>query len=137
MVRRLRRKDPRFTLHSFGGNRLWGGEDDAAPAEPGIFYGGMVNQRESLRNTSAATYAMQLQTRLEPFGITVVEAMAAGCLVVASPVGAFRELIRNGENGFLIDGDPANPEVLDRAAELIQDVSRNPSWCGRSGARHG
>jgi len=45
--------------------------------------------------------------------------------VVASPVGAFPELIEHGENGFLVDGDPGAPETLDRAAELIREVSEN------------
>ena len=57
-----------------------------------------------------------------------MEAMAAGCLVVASPVGAFLELIQHGEIGFLIDGDPAEPGTVRRAAELILALSEKPGW---------
>jgi len=39
----------------------------------------------------------------EPFGFSVVEAMATGTPVVAHPRGSMRELIRDGENGFLVE----------------------------------
>lgn len=39
----------------------------------------------------------------EPFGFSVVEAMATGTPVVAHPRGSMPELIRSGENGFLVD----------------------------------
>jgi glycosyltransferase involved in cell wall biosynthesis len=86
ITRKLRERDPRFALHWFGGNRLWGGADEPLAPEPGIVYGGMVNQRHIAPEYKRSAFALQLQTRLEPFGITIVEAMAAGCLVVASPV---------------------------------------------------
>jgi glycosyltransferase involved in cell wall biosynthesis len=39
----------------------------------------------------------------EPFGFSVVEAMATGTPVVAHPRGSMSELIREGENGFLVE----------------------------------
>ena len=39
--------------------------------------------------------------RLEHFGITTVEAMAAKCVPVVIGKGGQRELIRHGEDGFL------------------------------------
>ena len=39
----------------------------------------------------------------EGFGRTVLEGMALGKPVIASKVGGLRELIKNGENGFLVD----------------------------------
>ncbi|MGZ5385422.1 MAG: glycosyltransferase family 4 protein, partial [Acidimicrobiia bacterium] len=38
----------------------------------------------------------------EPFGFSVVEAMACGTPVIAHPRGSMPELIRDGENGFLV-----------------------------------
>jgi len=40
---------------------------------------------------------------LEGFGLTILEAMAAGKPVIALNVGAIPELVREGVNGFLID----------------------------------
>jgi len=38
----------------------------------------------------------------EPFGFSVVEAMACGTPVIASARGSMPEIVRDGENGFLV-----------------------------------
>jgi glycosyltransferase involved in cell wall biosynthesis/quercetin dioxygenase-like cupin family protein len=56
----------------------------------------------------------------EPFGLTVVESMACGTPVIANNKGSMSELIRDGENGFLINS-------IDEAVSAIKkipDVSR-------------
>jgi glycosyltransferase involved in cell wall biosynthesis len=100
----------------------------------------------------------------EAFGLTIAEAMAAACPVVASRVGAIPELIADGETGMLVPpGDPESlavalerlaydPMVRDRigraarrSAEerfgIEQCVEAHLAWCleavhGRSGRRH-
>jgi glycosyltransferase involved in cell wall biosynthesis len=58
----------------------------------------------------------------EPFGFSVVEAMACGAPVIASARGSMPEIVRDGENGFLVRSlDEAvaavrRVEGLDRAA---------------------
>ncbi|HLZ58629.1 MAG TPA: glycosyltransferase family 4 protein [Ktedonosporobacter sp.] len=56
----------------------------------------------------------------EPFGLTVVEAMAAGTPVIAFRRGAAQEIIRHGETGFLVEpGDCVQAAVLvDRLASI-------------------
>lgn len=49
-------------------------------------------------------------TRQEGFGTVLVEALAAGCVVVASDVPACREVLNGGKYGMLVE--PANPEKL-------------------------
>lgn len=39
----------------------------------------------------------------EAFGITILEAMASGCIVVAARSGGIPEIIKNGQNGFLTE----------------------------------
>lgn len=39
----------------------------------------------------------------EPFGLSVVEALATGTPVIATPLGSLPELIRHGTTGFLVD----------------------------------
>ena len=39
--------------------------------------------------------------KVEHFGISLVEAMAAGCVPVAFRAGGYKEIIRDGKNGFL------------------------------------
>ena len=66
----------------------------------------------------------------EPFGLSVVEAMAAGTPVIATRRGSMPELIDHGTTGFLVDGaDEAAAAVeladqLDRAAIRSQAVRR-------------
>lgn len=68
--------------------------------------------------------------RWEGFGLTPLEAMATGCPAIATRVGAFEELIKDGETGTLIDaGDVdsmanATRALLDTPAQL-QDWSQN------------
>ncbi len=44
---------------------------------------------------------------LEPFGIAAVEALAAGCPVIAYAEGSSRDFIKNGENGLLFSAQTA------------------------------
>ena len=58
----------------------------------------------------------------EPFGFSVVEAMACGTPVIASPRGSMGEIVRHGQNGFLVEtidaavGAVVDAKGLDRAA---------------------
>ena len=47
-------------------------------------------------------------SRLEGFGLTIVDAMAAGKPVVATRVGAIPEIVKQGENGFLVQDNNEN-----------------------------
>ncbi|MEP2642026.1 glycosyltransferase family 4 protein [Roseobacter sp.] len=65
--------------------------------------------------------------RWEGFGLTPIEAMACGCPVVATRVGAFEALVRDGETGLLVDADDAG--ALERAADaILSDPQRLQDW---------
>ena len=57
----------------------------------------------------------------EPFGLTLIEAMACGCPVVAFGRGSIREIIAQGKTGFVVEDAEemveavANIDVIDRA----------------------
>jgi glycosyltransferase involved in cell wall biosynthesis len=126
VLRRLRRGDPRFTLHVYGGTRLWG-ETDAAPlAEEGLVYNGLVGQRALAAALLKCGFSLQLQSREEPGALVIVDAMRAGCAIVGSPVGCYPEMIDDGRNGFLVPGDPVSDDVLDRATSLVLGLVRDP-----------
>ena len=56
----------------------------------------------------------------EPFGLSVIEAMACGTPVIASRRGSMPELIEHGVTGFLVDSlDEAN-----QAIERIDEIDR-------------
>ncbi len=57
---------------------------------------------------AALDLAVHASTRPEPFGMVIIEAMAAGAPVVAAAAGGVLEIIRPGENGWLTPpGDAA------------------------------
>ena len=63
----------------------------------------------------------------EPFGIVIVEAMMAGCPVVALPRGGPAEIIENGVSGLLVIED----DLVNALAELRAD----PAAATQMGAR--
>lgn len=71
-----------------------------------------------------------LPTRLEPFGIVFVEAMAHGLPIVATNVGAVPDMVVDGENGFLVP--PNDPDAL--AGRLIE-LLNSPESAQCLGAR--
>jgi glycosyltransferase involved in cell wall biosynthesis len=54
----------------------------------------------------------------EPFGYSVVEALACGTPVIANARGSMRELITHGENGFLVDDIDAAVAAVGAAGAL-------------------
>jgi len=54
----------------------------------------------------------------EPFGMVVIEAMAAGTPVLAYRRGSMPELVKHGETGFLVEGEDEMVEMIDRLQTL-------------------
>jgi glycosyltransferase involved in cell wall biosynthesis len=121
----LRKAEPRFSLHIYGGYRLWGEREKELDAAPDLTNHGLIGQRELACELGKYSYALHIQDRAEPFGISLIEAMRAGCVVLASSVGAFPEIIHSGYNGFIITGKSTEESTLQAAAKLILDLSKN------------
>ena len=60
----------------------------------------------------------------EPFGLVAIEAMACGTPVVARPVGALPEIVRDGVDGFLGTTLDEFVEGVERAGELDRATIR-------------
>ena len=54
----------------------------------------------------------------EPFGMVMVEALACGTPVLAFVAGDASEIVRDGENGFLVADETGMVEAVDRLAEI-------------------
>ena len=68
----------------------------------------------------------------EPFGLVILEAMACETPVVASRVGGIPEIVVEGETGFLVDYDPADPDGFTSAlADRIEKLLRDPTLSAR------
>ena len=65
-----------------------------------------------------------LPTRLEPFGVVFIEAMAYGLPLVAPRAGAVPDFVQDGRNGYLVEsGD------IDGLAEALARLLENPERC--------
>lgn len=60
----------------------------------------------------------------EPFGLTFVEALAAGTPVISRRRGSLPELIEHGVNGFLCEGDDELAEACHMARQLDRQACR-------------
>lgn len=56
----------------------------------------------------------------EPFGISIIEAMACACAVVATNTGGVPEIITNGVNGILVEPNNVD-ELAEKIVTLLQD----------------
>jgi glycosyltransferase involved in cell wall biosynthesis len=65
----------------------------------------------------------------EPFGMVIVEALAAGTPVLAFSHGAAPEIIQHGVNGFLVEDEHQMAAMVDKAGEI------DPEACRRSAER--
>ncbi|PTX94841.1 glycosyltransferase family 1 protein [Verrucomicrobia bacterium LW23] len=77
--------------------------------------------REALRYYYSAADVFITTPWYEPFGITPLEAMACGAVVVASDVGGLKYTVRHGETGYLVP--PHHPNAL---AERLAFLWRYP-----------
>lgn len=68
------------------------------------------------------------------FGIIVVEAMAAGCAVVAADTPGFRNVMKDGVQGFMVDvnADPGGVRLAQRTRQLLEDHALRRR-CGEAG----
>nr|WP_245323094.1 glycosyltransferase family 4 protein [Francisella sp. LA112445] len=58
----------------------------------------------------------------EGFGIPVLEAMASKCAVIATKTGVWKDIIKQGENGFLVD-IKSSAQIAEKLNLLINDDS--------------
>jgi glycosyltransferase involved in cell wall biosynthesis len=59
-----------------------------------------------------------LASRYEGFSLSLIEGMSQGLVPISYPVGVAPEVIKNGENGYLIN---SQEEAIARARELLND----------------
>jgi glycosyltransferase involved in cell wall biosynthesis len=77
-----------------------------------FFHGTVARPPDALRHMDV----LWLPSRVEGFGLVLIEAMASGVPVVACEAGGVTDVIRHGENGLLVS-HPAN-DARDFAASL-------------------
>jgi glycosyltransferase involved in cell wall biosynthesis len=86
----------------------------------------VVDHRADVKDALAALDVVVMPSREEPFGMALVEAMAAGRPVVASDSGGPREIVEDATSGRLFrTGDPA------ALAAVLQELAADPAQAAR------
>jgi glycosyltransferase involved in cell wall biosynthesis len=103
-----------------------------ATAPPGTVFLGFLERDAALPALYASADAFAFASTTETLGLVVLEAMASGLSVIATPAGGVAEHLRDGENGIAY---PAN-DIDACAAAMVKLVSDGSlSVRLRSGAR--
>ena len=115
--RLARQKIPNLQLKIFGGGAI----DPALPIPPEAEFFHRLPD-EKLRDVYAACDGWLFATRVEAFGLPVLEAMACRTPVIAAPAGAAPELLSTG-GGVLVP--PENPQAMaDEIVKLLGSLRR-------------
>ena len=77
-----------------------------------------LGQREDVPDVTRTLDVAVVNSRAEPFGLTVVEAMAAGTPVLATAVDGIREIVDHHETGWLVTSGDA---LVDGLRSLLAD----------------
>jgi glycogen synthase len=93
-------------------------QQDAASlgVAPNVHFVGRLS-RDEVSAAMAGAEVFVMPSRLEPFGIVILEAWRAGVAVVATTRGGPPEFVHHGEDGVLVD-----PFDTDRFAAALQDL---------------
>jgi glycosyltransferase involved in cell wall biosynthesis len=75
---------------------------------------------EKAREIYSKSLVWIMASRWEGFSVPVLEAMACGAVPVATDCGGPRDIIEDGENGFLVEVGNVD-QIVDRAMQLLND----------------
>ncbi len=89
-----------------------------------VVYLGSVGPERRAAVLASATALLHPIAFAEPFGLSVVEAMACGTPVITYPRGSMREVVDDGLTGFLVDDVEAAAAAVPRAAALDRAAIR-------------
>lgn len=87
-------------------------------------FDGPVGGAERLAALGQARALLHLIDFDEPFGLSVIEAMACGTPVIAYNRGSMPEIIEDGVNGFLVDDADEALAAVERVGELDRHAVR-------------
>jgi len=90
-----------------------------------ILYIGAVDVKGKNELFARARAVLHMNTIPERFGLVLVEANAAGVPVIAMDLGSCREVIKNGETGFLVDNVGEAVRAIGRIPEINRRACRS------------
>lgn len=84
------------------------------------------NDEHKIREIYDSTDVLMITSNTEGFPMVVMEAMARGCAIIATPVGDLPVHIKNGENGFLFTTVDSEDQVVTEGFQYIERLKKDP-----------
>lgn len=137
VMERLRLKLPQSQIHVYGGGGMWGWDNDQYRTvydkliRNNIKYHGQIGKEDMVTRLNQAQIFLYPvgNHHKETFCLSVLEAMASGCVVIASNSGNVRNLV--GDRGYIIDGDINHYSWSMEASERIVRLYNDPTLMQR------
>lgn len=85
----------------------------------------ILGQRNDIPALLKISHCFVLSSRSEGLSCSIIEAMAAGLPVIATDVGGNNELIRDGENGYLVPSEDSNALAVQMQVLIDNEAIRN------------
>ena len=85
---------------------------------------GEINDAEKPAFLSGAAALLFPIAWPEPFGLVMIEAMACGCPVIATPLGSVPEVIEDGLTGFIVESEAQAVAAVGRLGALDRGAIR-------------
>ncbi len=128
-----------FTFDIAGSGSLEERIRDYSEGKEKVKFHGFVSEEEKKRLLQEA-WVVILPSRVEGFGLVVLEANASGTPVVASDTEGLRDAVEDGRNGLLSDADDlegfaedvsrilSDQELRERLSSAAREVAEGHSW---------
>jgi glycosyltransferase involved in cell wall biosynthesis len=89
-----------------------------------IFHGNQSNE-EMIASVYTRAHVLLLTSTTEGFPLVVMEAMAHGCAIIATPVGDIPVHVHAGENGFLFSSVNDEQLIIREGTEQVRLLQKN------------
>lgn len=86
------------------------------------FLGGISDEKLIYKEYSNAHVFILLSTR-EGMPLSIMEAMANGCVIISTNVGGISYDVKEGQNGYLINNDLDEKGIWEQAIALLQNIN--------------
>jgi glycosyltransferase involved in cell wall biosynthesis len=121
IARQVHAKDPSVSFEILGDV-----SDVINQAEfPFVKFHGNQTEGAAITNIYAAAHLLILTSSTEGFPLVVIEAMAWGCAVLATPVGDIPLHVKPGVNGFLFDAVNNESAIITEGVNHILELKNN------------
>ena len=106
-----------------GDYKKYGALAQKAGIKDNVIFAGV--QKENFEKIYLASDIFMMLSKFDTFGMTVLEAMAASLpVIISSNVGA-KDLVREGENGFVIEDTNNIDMICDKIGSMLDSKTRN------------